>query len=173
MHPDSVVKARNEQVNSHEVAVRDFTSAVLRKKDHQVVQASDGQEALAACGSAPSAIGAAIVDIIMPNMSANDFLPSLKAQQPGMRILLTSGYSEAEARWLCAAYPGAAFIQKPDTAPQLARAVDRKGCMNHPVLPRPLPLALDSIAIISAQLIRARRIWRVSARGSAVCIPTS
>jgi FixJ family two-component response regulator len=64
------------------------------------------------------------VDIIMPNMSANDLLPALKAKQPGVRILLTSGYSEAEARRLCAAYPGAAFIQKPYTAQQLARAVD-------------------------------------------------
>ena len=55
--------------------------------------------------------GAAIVDIIMPNMLANDLLPALKAKQPGMRILLTSGYSEAEARTLY-------------TALQLASAVD-------------------------------------------------
>jgi CheY-like chemotaxis protein len=107
-----------------EVAVRDFISAVLRRKGYQVVQACDGQEALAVCGSAPGAIGAAIVDIIMPRMSANDLLPALKAKQPGIRILLTSGYSEAEARRLCAAHPGAAFIQKPYTAQQLARAID-------------------------------------------------
>jgi two-component system, cell cycle sensor histidine kinase and response regulator CckA len=107
-----------------EVAVRDFISAALRRKGYRVIQASDGQEALALCGSAPGAISAAIVDIIMPNMSANDLLPALKAKQPGVRILLTSGYSEAEARRLCAAYPGAAFIQKPYTAQQLARAVD-------------------------------------------------
>jgi CheY-like chemotaxis protein len=74
--------------------------------------------------SAPGAIGAAIVDIIMPNMSANDLLIALKAKPPGIRILLTGGYSEAEARRLCAAYPGAAFSQKPYTAQQLATAVD-------------------------------------------------
>ncbi|HEX8984146.1 MAG TPA: ATP-binding protein, partial [Bryobacteraceae bacterium] len=107
-----------------EVAVRDFIGAALRRKGYHVVQASDGQEALAVCGSAPGAIGAAIVDVIMPNMSANDLLSALKAKQPGMRILLTSGYSEAEARRLCAAYPGAAFIQKPYTAQQLAKTVD-------------------------------------------------
>ncbi len=107
-----------------EVAVRDFITAVLRKRGYHVIQASDGQQALDVCGSAPGAIGAAIVDVIMPNLSANDLLPALKAKQPGMRILLTSGYSEAEARRLCAAYPNAAFIQKPYTAQQIARAVD-------------------------------------------------
>ncbi len=107
-----------------EVAVRDFISEVLRGKGYHVIQASDGPDALAICGSAPGAIGAAIVDIIMPNMSANDLLPALKARQPGIRILLTSGYSEAEARRLCVTYPGAAFIQKPYTAQQLAKAVE-------------------------------------------------
>jgi two-component system, cell cycle sensor histidine kinase and response regulator CckA len=60
-----------------EVAVRDFISAVLRRKAYQVVQASDGQEALAVVGSAPGAISAAVVDIIMPKMSANDLLPAV------------------------------------------------------------------------------------------------
>jgi CheY-like chemotaxis protein len=40
-----------------------------------------------------------------------------------MRILLTSGYSEAEARRLCASVQGTAFIQKPYTAQQLAKAL--------------------------------------------------
>ena len=106
-----------------EVSVRDFIGAVLRRKGYHVIQASDGQEALSLCGFAPGAISAAIVDIIMPNMAANELLPALKAMRPGMRILLTSGYSEAEARRLCVAYPGAAFIQKPYTAQQLAKAV--------------------------------------------------
>src|SRR5581483_3723001 len=106
-----------------EFAVRDFIGAVLRRRGYHVIQASDGQEALALCGSAPGAINAAIVDIIMPHMAAKDLLPALKAKQPGIRILLTSGYSEAEVRRLCAAYPGAAFIQKPYTVQQLAKAV--------------------------------------------------
>jgi two-component system cell cycle sensor histidine kinase/response regulator CckA len=106
-----------------EVAVRKFISSVLRKKGYHVVQASDGREALSVCGSFPGAISAAIVDVVMPNMGANEFLPALKAREPGMRILLTSGYSEAEARRLCSDYPGAGFIQKPYTAQQLANAV--------------------------------------------------
>jgi DNA-binding NtrC family response regulator len=68
-------------------------------------------------------IRAAIVDIIMPNMGVNELLPALRAKQPGMRILLTSGYSEGEARRLCGPFHDAAFIQKPYTAQQLAKAL--------------------------------------------------
>lgn len=106
-----------------EISVRDFIGAALRRKGHHVIQASDGREALALCGAAPGTISVSIIDIIMPNMTANELLPALKAKQPGMRILLTRGYSEAEVRRLCATYPGAAFIQKPYTMQQLARAV--------------------------------------------------
>lgn len=106
-----------------EATVRDFIGLALRRKGYQVVEASDGRQALALCEAAPDAIRAAIVDIIMPNMAANELLPALKARQPGIRILLTSGYSEAEARRLCASSHGAAFIQKPYTAQQLANAL--------------------------------------------------
>jgi len=107
-----------------ELTVRKFISAALRRKGYQVIEASDGQEALAVLESAPRAVEAAIVDIIMPNMSANDLLSALIARQPGMKILLTSAYSAAEARRLCAAHPGAAFIAKPYTVEQIARAVE-------------------------------------------------
>jgi CheY-like chemotaxis protein len=106
-----------------EFTVRDFIGSALRRRGYHFVQASDGQEALALCAAAPGVIRAAIVDIIMPNMGVNELLPALRAKQPGMRILLTSGYSEGEARRLCGPFHDAAFIQKPYTAQQLAKAL--------------------------------------------------
>jgi len=100
-----------------------FIGAVLRRKGYNVLTASDGEEALALCPPGDGRLDAAIVDIVMPNMGANDLLPALRARRPGARILLTSGYSELEARRLCAAYPSATFIQKPYTAQQIAKAV--------------------------------------------------
>jgi DNA-binding NtrC family response regulator len=107
-----------------EASVRDFIGAVLRKRKYRVLLASDGREALAACEREPGKIDAAVLDVIMPLMGANDLMPALKSRRPQMRILLTSGYTETEARRLCADHPGAAFIQKPYTAQQIARAVD-------------------------------------------------
>ena len=108
-----------------EGAVRDFIGSVLRRKGYRVLRASDGREALAVCEGIDGGIDAAIVDIVMPNMAANELLPVLKAKLPGIRILLTSGYSESEARQLCVAHPNAAFIQKPYTAQELATAVGK------------------------------------------------
>jgi two-component system cell cycle sensor histidine kinase/response regulator CckA len=106
-----------------ESSVRDFISAVLRKQGYRVLTAADGRQALARCEAEAASVQAAVVDIVMPLMGANDFLPALRSRYPRVRILLTSGYSEAEARRLCVAHPGAAFIQKPYTARQIAEAV--------------------------------------------------
>ena len=106
-----------------EGSVRDFIGSVLRRKGYHVLQASDGQEALTVCQGVTGDIDAAIVNIVMPNMAPSELLPALKAKQPEIKILLTSGYSESEARLLCAAYPNDAFIQKPYTAQQLAKAL--------------------------------------------------
>lgn len=86
--------------------------------------AADGRDALAVYGRENGRIDALVLDVVMPVMGANELLPILAGRQPNLKILLTSGYSESEARRLCAAYPGAAFIQKPYTAQQITRAVD-------------------------------------------------
>jgi PAS domain S-box-containing protein len=106
-----------------EAAVRNFISAVLRKGGHRVVSASDGHEALAIMEREPN-VKAVVLDVIMPVMGGNDVLPKMKALLPELKVLMTSGYSEAEARRLCAAYPGSAFIQKPYTAQQVMTAVE-------------------------------------------------
>ncbi|HUB34939.1 MAG TPA: PAS domain S-box protein [Bryobacteraceae bacterium] len=105
-----------------ESPVREFMVAALEREGYRVLQASDGREALS-LPDVGAAIDAAIVDIVMPNMSVADLLAGLNHRYPGIRILLTSGYSEPEARRLSATHSDAAFLQKPYTAPQLAGAV--------------------------------------------------
>jgi CheY-like chemotaxis protein len=106
-----------------EAAVRNFIGAVLRKHGYRVVSASDGEEALTVMERERN-VAAVVLDVIMPVMGGNDVLPMLKAMRPELKVLLTSGYSESEARRLCATYPGAAFMQKPYTAQQVAKAVE-------------------------------------------------
>jgi two-component system cell cycle sensor histidine kinase/response regulator CckA len=107
-----------------EASVRDFIGAVLQKQGYRVLFAEDGREALALLEQEDGKIEAAVLDVVMPIMGANELLPKMKARQPEIKVLLTSGYSEAEARRLCAAYPGATFIQKPYTAQQILQAVE-------------------------------------------------
>ena len=107
-----------------EPAVRDFIAAALRKHGFRVLTAADGRDALTACTRENAGLNAVVLDLVMPVMSGNELLPKIKALLPDAKILLTSGYSETEARRLCTAYPGARFIQKPYTARQIARALD-------------------------------------------------
>jgi PAS domain S-box-containing protein len=107
-----------------ERTVRDFIGTVLRKRGYRVLSASDGKEALAVLNRENGGIQAAVLDVVMPLMGANELLPIIRAQQPNIKVLLTSGYSESEARRLCAAFPGAKFIQKPYTAQRISRAFE-------------------------------------------------
>ncbi len=107
-----------------EETVRKFVSAVLRKNGYRVLEASDGSEALALFESKQTEFGIIIVDLVMPIMGGGEFLAQLKGHRPDLKVLLTSGYSESEARRLCNSFEGAAFIQKPYTAQQLALAVE-------------------------------------------------
>jgi two-component system CheB/CheR fusion protein len=108
-----------------EGAVREFVGTVLRQQGYRVVLASDGREALTTCDREGGDIHAVLLDVVMPVMGAKEFLPVFGVRHPEAKVLLTSGYDEAGARQLCAAYPMAAFIQKPYTAQQIASAVGK------------------------------------------------
>ena len=106
-----------------EEPVRKFLAAALRRCGYHVLEAADGREALAVCERTERVDGV-VLDIVMPVMGGSEFLPEVKRRRPELKVLLTSGYSEAEAKRLCSSYEGAAFIQKPYTAQALARAVE-------------------------------------------------
>lgn len=108
-----------------ESTVRDFIGSTLRRNGYRVLVASDGSEALSICESSLERIDAMILDTIMPVMGANELLPLIPRLRPNVRVLLTSGYNELEARRLCADYPGADFIGKPYTAQQISKALEK------------------------------------------------
>ncbi len=107
-----------------EPSVRDLIDHVLRRRGYRVLLASDGAEAVAVCDREAGKIDLAIVDVLMPRMGAHELLPILAERRPQTKVLLTSGYSEPEARRLSAAYRTIAFIQKPYSAQQIAEAVE-------------------------------------------------
>ncbi|MGE5570763.1 MAG: PocR ligand-binding domain-containing protein [Rhodospirillales bacterium] len=106
-----------------DAGVREFIASALRRHNYRVLEACDGRDALAVCDREGGGIDGAILDVVMPVMGARYLLPALKARRPDMKVLLTSGYDELEAMRLCAEHPGAAFIQKPYTAHQIAKAI--------------------------------------------------
>jgi PAS domain S-box-containing protein len=118
--------------------VRDFLATVLRRQGYRVLTAADGREALAVFDRENGHIDAMVLDVVMPLMGANDLLPKMRARQPDLKVLLTSGSTESESRHLRAGNPGVSFIQKPYTAQQVAGAVDELMRTSDANQPRPM-----------------------------------
>jgi PAS domain S-box-containing protein len=107
-----------------EEQVRAFVGAAVCRNGYSAIAAADGAEAVAQCDGRWGILTAVVLDIIMPVMGGGEFLRELRRRRPDVRVVLTSGYSEAEARRLCADYEGCAFLQKPFTLQRLMEAIE-------------------------------------------------
>ena len=75
-------------------AVRRLARDVLTSKGYTVLDASDGDEALAIARQYSGAIELLITDVVMPGLSGPDLATRLSMERPDLRVLYTSGYAE-------------------------------------------------------------------------------
>jgi two-component system cell cycle sensor histidine kinase/response regulator CckA len=106
-----------------EQPVRDFMADALARRGHEVLIAENGAEALSILERRASDVRLVLLDIVMPRVGGGEALNEIRVRWPKLKILVTSGYNQAEAQRLCEIERGDGFIQKPYTAPQLAKAV--------------------------------------------------
>jgi two-component system cell cycle sensor histidine kinase/response regulator CckA len=97
--------------------------AVLKTLGYQVLPARSGKEAIEIYQENQGKVGLVILDMIMPGMSGSETYDRLKAINPKVKVLLSSGYSlDSEAtNILKRGCDG--FIQKPFTIKQLSRKI--------------------------------------------------
>ena len=72
--------------------VREALRALLTVKGHDVVLASDGRHAMAACAAMP--VDLAIVDILMPDKDGIETIREVRRGYPRTRIIAISGGSQ-------------------------------------------------------------------------------
>ena len=75
-------------------AVRRLARDVLANQGYTVLDARDGDEALAMARGYPQAIDLLIADVVMPGLSGRDLAARLMLERPDLRVLYTSGYTE-------------------------------------------------------------------------------
>src|SRR5579883_456489 len=109
-------------VDDEEVVLRTAT-AVLQEAGYRVLAARHGREALDLLSDRHPPPNAIVLDMTMPVMSGDATLRELQAREPGIPVILSSGYSEAEAVEKFAGRGLAGFLQKPYTARGLIEAV--------------------------------------------------
>jgi CheY-like chemotaxis protein len=75
-------------------AVRRLARDVLANQGYTVLDARDGDEALAIARRYPNVIHLLVTDVVMPGVSGQDLAARLAGERPGVRVLYTSGYTE-------------------------------------------------------------------------------
>jgi two-component system cell cycle sensor histidine kinase/response regulator CckA len=103
--------------------VRRFTARVLRECGYDVLEAGNGDEALAIARQYPGAIDVLLTDTVMPGMSGRVLAEHLVAARPGTRLVFMSGYTDDTVVRRNIVEAGIVFVQKPFTPISLAAAV--------------------------------------------------
>ncbi len=103
--------------------VRRFTARVLRECGYEVLEAADGEAALALARDYSGPVNLLLTDAVMPGMGGKALAEQLRATRPEMRVIFTSGYTDDAVLERGVVESGIAFIQKPYTPARLAAAV--------------------------------------------------
>ncbi len=106
-----------------EDSVRQLVRETLESRGYRVLEASNGNAALALAANHSDTIHLIITDVVMPGLSGHELTQQLLAARPGIKVLYLSGY--AQDAFPAAAAPEAqkAFLQKPFTLQSLSRKV--------------------------------------------------
>ncbi len=108
--------------DDNEVAQR-LCRRVLEKAGHRVLVASDGVEAVSiAMGNELDMI---LMDVAMPAMDGLEAMRQIKAQKPGLQIVIASAHSMASDRERFLAAGADDVLSKPFRLTDLTAVVDR------------------------------------------------
>jgi two-component system, cell cycle sensor histidine kinase and response regulator CckA len=105
-----------------ETGVRLLARKILERQGYVVIDAANGNEALALAASHRGPIELLITDMVMPDLNGRDLSKRLLAIYPALRVIYMSGYTDDEIirRGLEA---NNRFVEKPFTVETLACAV--------------------------------------------------
>ncbi len=112
-------------------AVRAITVRGLRWYGYRVLVAANGREATEAWAQHSGAIDLLFTDIRMPGgISGLELVERFRRDRPGLKVVVSSGYSEEMTKLAASIGAGVVFLAKPYDVKTLARAV--RECLDAP-----------------------------------------
>ena len=105
-----------------ETAVRNLVASALRHDGYQLLLASSAEEALRIVDAHPGPIDLLLTDAIMPGKSGLELANMMVARQPGLPVIVMSGYTE-ENLAISGLTERPALLQKPFTPRDLRRRI--------------------------------------------------
>jgi two-component system cell cycle sensor histidine kinase/response regulator CckA len=103
--------------------VRDIAARLLRERGYEVIEACDGEEALALAEEHSGGIDMMISDVIMPGMDGPSLLKLARKYLGAAPVMFISGYAEAEFSDLLEGEANISFLPKPLDIKTLAERV--------------------------------------------------
>ncbi|GFE62596.1 PAS domain S-box protein [Geobacter sp. AOG2] len=94
-------------------STRRFTREVLEEFGYVVIEAGDGRQAVDQFHENRDRIGLLILDVIMPEMKGREVYNAIRSDNPGVKVLFTSGYTEEIVRSQEVLDESMPFIPKP------------------------------------------------------------
>jgi two-component system cell cycle sensor histidine kinase/response regulator CckA len=101
--------------------VRGALLELLRRSGYGVLEAADGEEAIARAAGHVGPLHALVSDVVMPGLHGPDVAARIRRTRPDIRVLFLSAYAEELASGGQPPVPGAAFVAKPFRADELLR----------------------------------------------------
>jgi two-component system, cell cycle sensor histidine kinase and response regulator CckA len=106
-----------------EPVVRRLTVRALTERGYHVLEAGDGESALAVAREHNGDLHLLVTDVVMPGMNGKELADRLTAERPDLRVLYISGYAEHAVVRQGVLVEGIAFLSKPFDLSELARTV--------------------------------------------------
>jgi CheY-like chemotaxis protein len=107
-------------VAEDEPLVRTLVAGALREQGYTVLEAGDGEEALAIADATPG-LTLLVTDAVMPAMDGRELAARLRNRVPGIPVLFVSGYTDGALA--DDGEPATAFLPKPFMSAELTAAV--------------------------------------------------
>lgn len=106
-----------------EPLVRKMACASLRGYGYTVLEAGDGEEAMAAARESAGSIHLLLCDVVIPGRPIQEVVKMLRAARPELKVVYMSGYTENAIVHGGVVEPGVPFLSKPFTPTDLRRKV--------------------------------------------------
>ena len=104
-----------------EPLVRSTARRLLERKGYRVLDAENGDSAVALASGAPFDL--LLTDVVMPGMSGPELARTILATRPGVRVVFMSGYTEDNLVNHASRAEAEAFLRKPFTIDSLLAKV--------------------------------------------------
>jgi CheY-like chemotaxis protein len=106
-----------------ELAIRQWATRVLRGAGYEVLTADSAAGALTLFRQEEGRFALLFSDIVLPDQSGLEIAEQVRQQQPGLPVLLCSGYTDEHDRWSAIEQQRFHFLQKPYPCAQLLRRI--------------------------------------------------